>query len=65
MVTERVLPIAEVLFLLLGLAGLWMAWPPAALMLGGLLGVLACERASAIAKAPQESLGKGTGGGER
>lgn len=63
MVTARALPIVELLFVLLALAGLWMAWPPAALMLGGVLGVLACERASV--RAPQEPLGKGTGGGER
>lgn len=36
----------EVLFVLVALAGVWMWSVPAALFLAGVLGVVACERAS-------------------
>lgn len=59
----RVLLAAEVAFVLLLLVGVWLTWPPAALMLGGLLGVLACERATT--RRPAEPPVTGSGGGER
>lgn len=37
----------EVLFVLVAVAGVWMWSVPAALFLAGVLGVVACERASA------------------
>ncbi|MET8826534.1 hypothetical protein ABZX40_41355 [Streptomyces sp. NPDC004610] len=41
---ERLLPGLEVAFVVLFLAGVAMLWVPAALMVGGVLGVLAVER---------------------
>lgn len=43
--------ILEVAFVLCGLAGVWFVFWPAALILVGVLGVLACERASARPRA--------------
>ena len=40
----------EVLFVLLGLAGVALVYLPAAFVLGGLLGVLAVERALSVRK---------------
>lgn len=37
----------EVLFVLATLAGVWLVYPPAALILAGLLGVVAVERVQA------------------
>ncbi len=34
----------EAAFLLTACAGIWLVYPPAALIVGGLAGVLACER---------------------
>lgn len=62
MVTEqRVLLVLEVVFVLVGLAGVALVSVPAALVLGGLLGVVAVEREIAR-HAPVQGRGKG---GER
>lgn len=39
--------LAEVVFVLVALAGIGLWSPPAALLVAGVLGVVACERASA------------------
>jgi hypothetical protein len=39
--------VLEVVGLLVGLLGVWLVYPPAALILGGVAGVLAAERATA------------------
>lgn len=39
--------IAEVVFVLVGLTGVWFIFWPAALVLGAVLGVVVCERTSA------------------
>lgn len=39
------LTVLEVLFALLFCGGVWWIYPPAALILAGVLGVFACERA--------------------
>jgi hypothetical protein len=46
----------EVLCLLCALLGVWLIYPPAALILGGITGLLGAERAMALSKATQ---GKG------
>jgi hypothetical protein len=38
--------LVEVLFALTALVGVWFVFWPAALILGGVLGVVACERAA-------------------
>jgi hypothetical protein len=38
--------VLEVLGLLVGLLGVWLVYPPAALILGGVAGVVAAERAT-------------------
>ncbi|GAA2092364.1 hypothetical protein [Actinomadura alba] len=40
------LDLLELGFVVVFLAGVALWWPPAALMLGGVLGVMACERRS-------------------
>lgn len=42
----KLLLAVEALFVLLALAGVWFVFWPAALILGGVAGVVACERAS-------------------
>jgi cytochrome c-type biogenesis protein CcmH/NrfF len=51
------LDLAELVFVALFLAGVALWWPPAALMLGGVMGVVACERRSA-ARRPQVARGE-------
>jgi hypothetical protein len=64
-VTQRVLFAAEVLFVLAGLAGVGLWSIPAALVCAGVLGVLACERASADRRAAGRQHGGSAAGGER
>lgn len=45
----------EVVFVLLALAGVALVYPPAALVLGGLLGVVAVERAMNSSRKGRES----------
>ncbi|MEU9793823.1 hypothetical protein AB0E27_24880 [Streptomyces sparsogenes] len=48
MVTKRVAYTAlEALFVLCALVGVWLVYPPAALILAGVTGAVAVERASA------------------
>lgn len=54
------LDLVEAAFVLVFLVGVGLVFLPAALIVGGLLGVLACERASAKKRA-----GAGRRGGER
>ncbi|MEV8245027.1 hypothetical protein AB0R01_14795 [Streptomyces rochei] len=62
MVTERrALLVLEVVFVLVGLVGVALVSVPAALVLGGLLGVVAVERETARHR-PVQGRGKG---GER
>lgn len=42
----RALLLVEVVFVLIGLVGVALIYPPAALILAGFLGVVACERAT-------------------
>lgn len=59
----RGLLVLEVLFVLVAVAGLALWSVPGALLAGGLLGVLACERASADRRAVGlRHGGEGTGG---
>lgn len=58
MVTTRVAwTVVEVLFVLAALTGVAMVSVPAALILGGGLGALACERADAARRAAAETTG--------
>ncbi|MFG3154235.1 hypothetical protein ACGF7W_19575 [Streptomyces sp. NPDC048219] len=61
MTEQQTLLILEVVFVLVGLAGVGMVSVPAALVLGGLLGVVAVERQAARHR-PVQGRGKG---GER
>ncbi|HEY9375279.1 hypothetical protein [Streptomyces sp.] len=45
------LDLAELAFVVVFLAGVALVWPPAALMVGGVLGVVACERRSSARRA--------------
>ncbi|MFJ2178896.1 hypothetical protein ACIOHE_39135 [Streptomyces sp. NPDC087851] len=63
--TERVLFAAEVLFVVAAVAGVALWSVPAALVAGGTLGLLACERASAERRAAAQRRGGTTTGGER
>lgn len=65
MVTDRVLLALEVVFVLVGVAGVALWSVPAAMVLGGVLGVLACERASAVRRAVGVRRGGEAAGGER
>lgn len=58
-----VIEIAEIAFVLVGLVGLGLVSVPAALVLGAVLGVLACERASAVRRTAQAATEKKPGGG--
>lgn len=51
---ERLLLVLEALFVLVIVAGVAMVSVPAALILGGVLGVLAVERATARRPKPKE-----------
>ena len=46
----KLLYVLEILFVLVGLAGVALVYTPAALVLGGLLGVLAVERATSTGR---------------
>jgi hypothetical protein len=61
----RLLDALETLFVLVLVAGLGLWSVPAALVVGGLLGVLACERASADRRAAEGRRGGEAVGGER
>ncbi len=63
----RGLLVLEVLFVLVLLAGLALWSVPASLVLGGLLGVLGCERAMSRAEGRAAGARRGgeAGGGER
>lgn len=68
MVRQRsrpVLLVLEVAFVVLALAGVALVYVPAALVLGGLAGVLACERALADRRAAEGRRGGDAAGGER
>lgn len=62
---ERWVDAFEVVFVLVVVAGVALWSVPAALVLGGAAGVLACERASAKGRVAEERHGVGDGGGER
>lgn len=59
------LTVIESVFVLVGLVGVGLVNVPAALVLGGVLGVLACERAAAERRAAQAALEKKPGGERR
>jgi hypothetical protein len=59
------LVVLETVFVLVVVAGLGLWSVPAALVVGGVLGVLACERASADRRAAGERHGGEAVGGER
>ncbi|EGX60101.1 hypothetical protein SZN_09271 [Streptomyces zinciresistens K42] len=61
----RWLLVVEVLFVLVAVAGLALWSVPGALLAGGVLGVLACERASADRRAAGVRAGGEAAGGER
>lgn len=61
----RWLVVLETLFVLVLVAGLGLWSVPAALVVGGLLGVLSCERASADGRAAGVRRGGEAVGGER
>ncbi|MFJ8347636.1 hypothetical protein ACIQ9J_14930 [Streptomyces sp. NPDC094153] len=64
--TRRLVLLAiEVAFVVLVLAGAALVYVPAALVLGGLAGVLACERALADRRVAGERRGGDAAGGER
>lgn len=46
------LDLAELVFVALFLAGVALVFPPAALMIGGVLGVVVCERRSSARRVP-------------
>ncbi|MGW4388211.1 hypothetical protein [Streptomyces sp. NPDC004685] len=58
MVRAAALYLLEVLCLLCALLGVWCIYPPAALILGGLVGVLGAE----ASLAQRRDAGKGVGG---
>lgn len=62
MVTDRWLLAFEVVFVLVVVAGVALWSVPAALVLGGVVGVLACERASAVRRVAGGRRGGGVGG---
>ncbi|WP_406365284.1 hypothetical protein [Streptomyces sp. NBC_00645] len=59
------LKVLETVFVLVAVAGLALWSVPAALVVGGVLGVLACERALADRRAAGERHGGEAVGGER
>ncbi|MCL6733299.1 hypothetical protein [Streptomyces neyagawaensis] len=61
----RRLVVLEVVFVLVLVAGVALWSVPGALVLGGVLGVLACERALADRRVPGEGRGGEAAGGER
>ncbi|MGW6210944.1 hypothetical protein [Streptomyces sp. NPDC055109] len=61
----RQLVVLETVFVLVAVAGLALWSVPAALVVGGVLGVLACERALADRRAAGERRGGEAVGGER
>ncbi|MET7475071.1 hypothetical protein ABZT17_12020 [Streptomyces sp. NPDC005648] len=61
----RGLLVLEVVFVLVAVAGLALWSVPGALVVGGVLGVLACERASASRPAVEGRQGGEAAGGER
>lgn len=61
----RGLVVLETVFVLVIVAGLALWSVPAALVVGGVLGVLACERALADRRVPGEGRGGEAAGGER
>ncbi|KND29922.1 hypothetical protein IQ64_41625 [Streptomyces stelliscabiei] len=61
----RGLVLLETVFVLVIVAGLALWSVPAALVVGGVLGVLACERALADRRVPGEGRGGEAAGGER
>ncbi|MEV7871499.1 hypothetical protein AB0P17_36615 [Streptomyces sp. NPDC088124] len=65
MVTERVLFAAEVVFVVAAVVGVGIWSIPAALVAGGTLGLLACERASAEKRAAAQRHGRRTTGGDQ
>ncbi|MGW3410252.1 hypothetical protein [Streptomyces sp. NPDC000888] len=62
---KRRLVVLETVFVLVLVAGLGLWSAPVALVVGGLLGVLACERALADRRAAGERRGGEETGGER
>ncbi|WP_314411372.1 hypothetical protein [Streptomyces sp. DSM 40484] len=62
---RRRLVVMETVFVLVLVAGLGLWSVPAALVVGGVLGVLACERASADGRAAGVRRGGEAVGGER
>lgn len=50
----KLLYVLEILFVLVALAGVALVYTPAALVLGGLLGVLAVERATSTSRKGDE-----------
>ncbi|MEU5908919.1 MULTISPECIES: hypothetical protein [Actinomycetes] len=65
MTPRRVLLACEVTFVVLALVGVALVNVPAALMLGGLAGVLACERALVDKRAAGARHGGDAAGGGR
>lgn len=61
----RGLVLLETAFVLVIVAGLALWSVPAALVVGGVLGVLACERALADRRVPGQGRGGEAAGGER
>lgn len=61
----RGLLVLEAVFVLVAVAGLALWTVPGAVVAGGVLGVLACERASADGRAAEERRGGEAAGGER
>lgn len=59
------LVVLETLFVLVIVAGLALWSVPVALVVGGVLGVLACERALADRRVPGQGRGGEAAGGER
>jgi hypothetical protein len=55
------LDLAELAFVVVFLAGVALVFPPAALMIGGVLGVVACERRSSARRpaAPRDEAAPG------
>jgi hypothetical protein len=64
-VKDRVLLALEVVFVLVVVVGVALWSVPAAMVLGGVLGALACERASAVGRAVGVRHGGEAAGGER
>lgn len=55
----RALLIVEALFVLAALVGVWFIFWPAALIIGGVLGALACERATSSPTVANKGQGAG------